>query len=164
MEQRRDHLETSPPPHRVKRRRSHYARQHRVHYYLVLAGVSAAAIEVLLNLAAFLSGDLLLSDIAFAGVCITSLIIFVAFFLGINMIMNGHIPSHRIKILIPHATVGMLAPLFYTLNIAVDLPTVGSAPISGLALAVNCCCLALLAVQFTMGKRVVRTEPLRLIQ
>ncbi|MGH2441761.1 MAG: hypothetical protein ACRDFX_01185 [Chloroflexota bacterium] len=156
-----------PPPPRVRKgqaaRRSHYHRRHTVHYFLVVPGVTAALISSALNGAAFATRSIVLSEITFAAVCITALIIFTAFFWGFYMIMSGHIPYHRLKILAPHAIVGVLSPLFYTLNISIDLDGLGISPISGWALALSVVCLVLLAVQFTMGKLVVRSEPLHIV-
>jgi hypothetical protein len=116
-----------------------------------------------LNTAAYASKRLDLATAAFAAVLVTALVIFVAFFLGFAMVLGGHIPVRRLKYLIPHAAVGMLSPLVYTLNIAAALDTLGEGPVSGVSVVASYVCLGLLLVQFAMGKAVVRPEPLRLV-
>jgi hypothetical protein len=145
------------------RQRYRFWRRHTPHYYLVLTAISAAVMVCLLNAWAFLSRSLMVSGVAFAMTLFAALAICTAFFWGFYMIMNGNIPVHRLKVLAPHAVVGFLSPLCYTLNISFDLDGVGSRPISGLSLACSAFCLLLLGVQFTMGKLVVRPEPLRVI-
>jgi hypothetical protein len=64
---------------------------------------------------------------------------------------------------VPHAMVGVLSPLIYTLNISIDVDGVGQSPISGWSLTCSVVCLLLLAVQFAMGRLVVRPEKLHLV-
>lgn len=146
------------------RRRYRYFRRHTPHYYIVLSGISCAIIVCALNAWAFISRSLVLSNIAFAAVSITAVILSIAFFWGVFMVMSGNIPVHRIKYFVPHGLVGVLSPIVYTLNVSVDLGDLGIRPTSGLSLGCSLTCLALLAVQFAMGKAVVHPEPLRIVK
>lgn len=117
-----------------------------------------------MNVIAFVSRSILLAEITFVVVAVTLLIICTAFFWGFYMIMSGHIPAARIKYIVPHGMVGVLAPLLYTLNISLGLDELGTTPV-GIGLVI--CSLAsflLLCIQFTMGKLVVRPEPLRVVR
>jgi hypothetical protein len=145
------------------RRRYKFYRPHRVHYYLVLTGITLALLVCALTTAAWATKRMDLAAIAFVAVLLTDMIIFSAFFMGFFMIIEGNIPTRRIKVLLPHAGVGMLSPLLYTLNIAAALDSIGEAPVSGISVIVSYVCLVLLLVQFAMGKAVVRPEPLRLV-
>jgi hypothetical protein len=155
--------EFAPKAQRRARAKAGLFRKHTPHYYLVLSGISCALVVVALNAAAFSTRSLLLAEVAFAAVTVAALVIFTAFFWGFYMLMNGNIPVHRLKYLLPHACVGVLAPLFYTLNICVALEGLGHSPVSGLALGTSVLCLALLCLQFSMGKAVVHRTPLRLL-
>lgn len=146
------------------RRRFHYFHRHTPHFYLVLAGISGAIVSFLMSLLAFDRRSIELSNIAFGVVAATSLVIFCAFFWGFYMLASGNIPTHRLRVFVPHAMVGVLAPLFYTINICLDLENVGIAPISEGAVICSGLCIVMLGIQFTMGKRVVRREPLHIVR
>lgn len=146
------------------RRRYRYHRRHTVHYYLVLTGVSAAAGVCLLYGAAYRTGSIVMGELAFAGAMVAGLAVFVAYFWGFYMLMSGNIPLQRVKILIPHAAVGTLSPLLYTLTICFGLDGLGSQPVTVWMPIISLLCLALLGVQFTMGKALVRPQPLRVIK
>lgn len=157
---------TSPrggPVHHAPRRRYRFYRPHKVHYYLVITGIGLAILVCVLNTAAYVTQRMDLSMVAFFAILVTALIIFVAFFLGFTMVAGGHIPARRLKYVLPHAAVGMLSPLLYTLNISAALDTLGTGPVSRLSVTVSYVCLGLLLIQFAMGKAVVRPEPLRLV-
>lgn len=151
----------SPRP--APKRRYKFYRPHRVHYYLVLTGISLAVLVCVLNTVAYASRRVDLATIAFFAILVTALVIFAAFFMGFTMVVEGNMRGRRLQFLLPHAAVGLLSPLFYTLNIAAALDSVGIGPVSRLSVAVSYICLGLLMVQFLMGKAVVRPEPLRLI-
>jgi hypothetical protein len=159
-------VKTTKVTRRAPRRRRpyHYVRRHTPHYFIVLSGISCAIIVCALNAWAFITRSLLLSDVAFAAVSVTAVVISVAFFWGIYMVMSGNIPAHRIKVFVPHGIVGVLSPIFYTLNISFDLNDLGIRPTSGLSLGCSLVCLALLGVQFAMGKAVVHSDPLQVIK
>lgn len=146
------------------RRKHRFRRLHTLHYRIVLVGLTAATVVCVLNTWAYVNKSVLLADICFIAITITALIIFTAFFWGFFMLMNGYIPASRLKFLIPHASLGVLSPLLYTLNISVDLDGLGSSPISGLSLGCSLICLGLLLVQFWMGKSMVRPEALHLVR
>lgn len=152
-----------PPIRRAARRRYKFYRPHRVHYYLVVTGITLALLVCGVTTAAWATQRMDLANAAFAMVLVTDLIIFGAFFMGFFMIIEGNIPVRRIKVLLPHACVGMLSPLLYTLNIAAALNRIGEGPVSGTSVIVSFVCLGLLLVQFAMGKAVVRPEPLRVV-
>lgn len=152
------------PGRRGARKKRTYYRPHKVHYYLVLTGISLAIGVCVLNTVGYATHRVDLADVAFWAIAAAALVICSAFFMGFFMIMNGNIPSKRIRILAPHAVVGTLSPLFYTLNIAAALDGLGTRPVTLLSLVVSYLCLVLLAVQFAMGKAVVRPEPLRLLK
>lgn len=116
-----------------------------------------------LNSVAYASKSIGLAQVAFGAIVVTALVVFAAFFWGFFMIMNGHIPARRLKVLLPHGAVGVLSPLLYTINISVALDAVGREPVSMVSLVCGYASLALLSVQFTMGRAVVRTPPLRLL-
>ncbi len=134
-----------------------------MHYYLVLTGLSLAVLVCLLNSVAYVTRRIDLATVAFTAILITALVIFSAFFMGFTMVIEGNIPGRRLNYLLPHAAVGMLSPLFYTLNIAAALDGAGIGPVSRISVVVSYVCLGLLVVQFLMGKAVVRPEPLRLV-
>lgn len=148
----------------ASRRRYRYRRRHTPHYFFVLPAVSAAAGVCLLYWIAYLTRSIMLAEVAFAVVLLTALAVCVAYFWGFYMLMKGSIPQHRLKILIPHAGVGTLSPLLYTLNICFALDGLGSQPVTIWMLIISLLCLTLLGVQFTMGKALVRTGPLRVIK
>lgn len=145
-------------------RHHRYRRRHTLHYYIVLTGLTLAATVITLNTIAYISRSVTMATVAFFAVVVTTLVISTAFFWGFFMVMNGNFPARRIKVLIPHATVGVLSPLIYTLNISVELDGVGQSPVGGLALACSIVSFGLLLVQFTMGKLVVRPARLRVIR
>jgi hypothetical protein len=151
-------------PGKGRQRRYRYLRQHTPHYYLVLTGITLALLVCGLNCWAFVTKGLLISEVAFGAVVVATLVIFTAFFWGFFMVMSGNIPAHRIRYFLPHGAVGVLSPLFYTLNISFDLEDLGVRPINGLSLVCSFLCLGLLGLQFAMGKRVVRPEPIRLLK
>jgi hypothetical protein len=146
----------------ARRRKYRFQRIHKLHYYVVSTGLIGAMLVCVLNTAAYLNRSPVLASIAFSCVLLTSLVIFTGFFLGITMVMGGNIPVDRIKYLIPHAAVGVLSPLFYTINVSIDLDRLGQ-PLSGWSLFCGFICLANLLVQFAMGKAVVRSRPLYIV-
>lgn len=152
------------PARTGQRRRYRYLRRHTPHYFIVLSGISCAILVCALNAWSFITRSLLLSEVAFAAVSVTAVVISFAFFWGIFMVMSGNIPTHRIKYFLPHGIVGALSPIFYTLNISFDLNDLGIRPTSGLSLGCSVVCLALLGVQFAMGKAVVHPDPLQIIK
>ncbi len=153
-----------PRSGRKRRKGYRYFRRHTPHYYIVLSGISCAILVCALNAWSFITRSLVLSEVAFAAVGVATVVISVAFFWGVFMVMSGNIPANRIKIFVPHGIVGMLSPIFYTLNISVDLGDVGIRPTSGLSLGCSLVCLVLLGVQFAMGKAVVHPDPLRVVK
>lgn len=146
------------------RRRYRYRRRHTPHFYIVIAALTSAAVVCVLNTIAFVSRSIEIANVAFAAIGVTTLIVCAAFFWGFYMLMSGNIPVKRLKVFLPHAGVGVLSPLLYTLNISIDLDGLGTQPLTGLALACGFACFALLCIQFTMGRAVVRPEPLRLLR
>jgi uncharacterized membrane protein len=162
-------MEPQKAPYRVvpkqqRRRRYRYRHKHMPHYYLVLIGISCAGLVCLINLVGLLSKSVLWAQVAFAAEVINSLVIFTAFFCGFFMLMSGHIPLHRLKYLLPHGAVGVLTPLLYTVNVSISLEGLGSQPVKGAELGLSLTCLAILAIQFSMGKAVVHREPLHLVK
>lgn len=145
-------------------RHHRYRRHHTLHYYIVLTALMLAATVIVLNTIAYRSQSVTMATVAFVAVAITTFVICTAFFWGFFMVMNGNVPIKRLKVLVPHACVGVLSPLIYTLNISVELDGVGQSPTTGLALATSIVCFGLLIVQFAMGKMVVRPGKLRVIQ
>lgn len=152
---------TNSPPGRT-RRRYKYRRRHTPHFYLVLAGLLGATSVCVLDVAAFLTRRMDLSNAAFIAVAITSVIVFAAYFYGILMITSGHIPPRRVLVI--HGMVGTVAPLFYTLNISAAFSNVGVHPVNGLTLAVGIAGLVMLLGQVMLGRAVVKPDPLRLIR
>lgn len=146
------------------RKRYRFRRRHTPHYYLVITALSGAALVCVLKTAAYLTKSVILASISFGAVVFTALAVSVAFFWGFYMVMNGNIPVRRLRVLAPHAMLGVLSPLFYTLNISVALDSVGTQPESGLSLVTSFFCLGLLGIQFRMGRAVVRPEPIRLLR
>ncbi|HEX8918457.1 MAG TPA: hypothetical protein VF898_08135 [Chloroflexota bacterium] len=144
-------------------RRQRFRRRHTPHYFLVLAGLAGAVSVCTLNTIGFVNRSVQFAEICFAAVALTALLISVAFFWGFFMLMNGRIPSHRLRYFVPHGAVGVLSPLLYTLNISTALDDVGSQPVSGLSLVCSYACLGLLCIQFAMGKAVVRPPRLRVL-
>jgi len=147
-----------------RRRRRRYWRAHKPHYYFVVSGIGCAAAVLALDTAAYLSRSTQLAEIAFGAVLLTTVVIFSAFFCGFYMALSGTVPVHRLRYVVPHGAVGMLAPLFYTLNISFALEGVGREPVNGGMLVSSALCLLLLLVQFGMGKAVVHQEPLHLVK
>ncbi|HZU14016.1 MAG TPA: hypothetical protein VFB58_14335 [Chloroflexota bacterium] len=152
----------SDPSARTRRRAYRYRRPHTPHFYLVLGGLTGAVLVCVLNLVSYVTGSVLLATVTFGATLFTALMIFLAFFWGFYMVSSGLNPERRIVIL--HGAVGMLAPLFYTLNIDAALDGVGTSPVGALSLGTSFACLGLLIVQFLMGKAVVKTERLRVIR
>jgi hypothetical protein len=156
----------SPSPRRPEggakaRRRYRYHRRHTPHFYLVITSLSCAAVVCVLTTAAFAERSVLLTQVAFAAIVVTALVICAAFFWGFFMLMDGNIPAHRIRVLIPHAAVGVLSPLLYTLNIAAGLDGLGAASAGAVSVACSYASLGVLCIQFAMGRSVVRPEPLK---
>lgn len=147
----------------VARRRYRFRRRHTPHFYIVTSAISAAGAVCLLNAVAYSDKSVLMAEISFAAVCVTAVIVSAGFFWGFYMIMSGHIP-HRLNVLAPHGIVGVLSPLLYSLNISVDLDGLGRLPLSGWSFAASIVGFLLLGVQYTMGKLVVRPEPLRIVK
>ncbi|MDQ2742439.1 MAG: DUF2231 domain-containing protein [Chloroflexota bacterium] len=145
------------------RRRYRYWRKHTPHYYLVLTALPCALVVCILNAIAFFSRGILMAELAFYATLATTLIILVTFFWGFCLVLTIEVPVHRMKYLIPHAAVGLLSPLVYSLNISFIVDTVGSQPVNAGVLVTSCLCLALLLLQFSMGKGVVYNKPLYLI-
>ena len=150
-------------PHHAAKPRYKYHRRHTVHYYLVIASVFASACVCVLNFIGYKTGSIQLAEVCFASIVLANALISTAFFWGFFMVMNGHIPTRRIKVLLPHATVGVLSPLLYTLNISINLDGLGAQSVSGLSLACSVGCLGLLAVQWMMGRAIVKPEPIRIM-
>jgi len=146
-----------------QKRRFRYRHRHTPHYFLVLLGIGGAIVSFGGSLLAFTQHSVELSEIAFGVVTATSLIIFSAFFWGFTMLAGGNIPAHRIRIFVPHAIVGTLAPLFYTVNLSLDLQNLGAGPISAAGVTTSGLSIVMLGIQFAMGKRVTHREPLRLV-
>lgn len=158
-------IDVARPTHGHPRRHVYrYRRRHTPHFYIVVSALSAAILVCGLHAIAYETQSVLMANVAFAGVVIAALAVFAAYFWGFYMLMSGHIPQKRLKILIPHAGVGTLSPLLYTLNISLALDGLGSQPVSLGMLCVSVLCLALLGLQFTMGRALVRTESLRLLK
>jgi hypothetical protein len=150
------------PPGRKRRVRGR--RRHTPHYYIVLSALSLAVIVCVLESVAYETKSIFLSEIAFVGVGLTTFVVSAAFFWGFYMAMSGNIPSHRLKVFLPHGAVGVLSPLLYTLNISVGLDALGTTPVGVWSVICSIGCLALLCIQFVMGKAVVRREPLRIVR
>lgn len=129
----------------------------------MIAGVFAASLVCVLNFIGYKTGSIQLAEWCFACIILANALISTAFFWGFFMVMNGHIPIKRIKVLLPHAMVGVLSPLLYTLNISINLEGLGAQSVSGLSLACSLACLALLAVQWMMGRAIVKPEPIRMV-
>jgi len=125
-------------------------------------GLSGATLVCVVNTVAFATRGIGLAEVAFGLVLVTALVIFSAFFWGFYMAMSGNVPAGRLKYLLPHGAVGTLSPLFYTINISIDLDRLGQR-VNVWSLATSFGCLAILLIQFGMGKAVVRPEPLRIL-
>jgi hypothetical protein len=151
-------------PGTSRRRRYRYLRAHKPHYYFVLSGITCASIVLVLETAAYLNRSVQLAEVAFGAVAVTTLVIFCAFFCGFYMALSGTVPIHRLKYVVPHGAVGVLAPLFYTLNISFGVEGVGREPVSAGMVLSSALCLVMLVVQFAMGKAVVHQEPLHLVK
>jgi hypothetical protein len=145
-------------------RRYRYRRRHTPHFYIVTTAVSAAGVACILTSIAFVRGDVTLATVAFGAVVLAMVVVSAAYFMGFSMLMSGHIPSKRVKILVPHAVVGVLSPLLYMLNISAGLDGVGTRPVSGLALACSILSLAVLGGQYLLGRAMVRPERLRVLR
>jgi uncharacterized membrane protein len=154
----------SAPKTPSKRRRFRYRRKHTPHYYIVLTAITLAILVCVLEALAFAQKSLILSEVSFFAVAITTLFVSGAFFWGFYMAMSGNIPSHRLKYFVPHGAVGVLSPLFYTLNISLGLDGFGRQRVGIWSLVCSVVCLLLLLVQFSMGKAVVHREPLRVVR
>ncbi len=160
----RPRVVVTPRPSRgPARRRYRYRRKHTPHYYLVLTALPCAVAVCILDAIAFFSRSILMAEIAFSATLVTTLVILITFFWGFCLILTINVPVHRMKYLIPHAAVGALSPLAYSLNISLVVDTVGRQPVGAGLLITSCLCLALLLLQFSMGKGVVYNKPLYLI-
>jgi hypothetical protein len=146
------------------RQRYRYRRRHTPHYYIVSTGISAAALVSLLNAIAYATRSIALANAAFVAVLFASLAVFTGYFWGFFMVMSGNIPVKRLKVLIPHAAVGTLAPLLYTLNVSIAVDGLGVRPVSMMSVVGSALSLILLCVQFVMGKAIVRPQPLRIVR
>jgi hypothetical protein len=113
---------------------------------------------------AFSLGGVVLSTAAFAMTGVAAIAVFSVYFWGFFMVMSGNIPLARIKVFLPHAAVGTLSPLVYMLNLSLLFDSIGSATFPGSSLTLAISSLALLGIQFVMGKRVVRVERPRLLK
>lgn len=147
----------------VRKTRYRYRRRHTPHYYLVIASVFAAALVCVLNIVGYKTGSVRLADVCFASIVVANATISSAFFWGFYMVMNGHIPVKKLKVLVPHAMVGVLSPVLYTLNISINLEGLGVQAVSAVSLACSFACLGLLSLQCVMGRAIVRPEPLRVL-
>lgn len=151
-------------PQRSARRRFKFRRRHTPHFYLVVGAVAGASCLCLVDAVAYVLGGTALGVVAFGMTLLASVLVFAAYFWGFFMVMNGNIPVARMKVFLPHAVVGTLSPLVYMLNVSLLFDTLGSGPLPGWALALAVLSLSLLAVQFLMGRRVVRVERPRVLK
>jgi hypothetical protein len=146
------------------RRRFRRLRRHTPHYYFVVTGVGGATVVGVLDGISYFQRSVYVGTVAFAAVLVTALVIFAGFFWGFSMAIRGKVPQDRLKYVIPHGAVGMLAPLLYTLNISLALDTAGNAPVNGGVLLCGVLSWLLLLVQFSMGKAVAHRPRLRLVK
>ncbi len=149
---------------RGARRRFKYWRRHTPHFFLATAAIASAAVLCVVEGVAFVAGGVTLTEAAFAVTCVTTGIVFAAYFWGFFMVMSGNIPVDRIKVFLPHAIVGTLSPLVYMLNLSLLFDSITATRLPGSSLALSIVSLGLLAIQFFMGKRVVRVERPRLLK
>lgn len=145
------------------RARYRFRRRHTPHYYFVLTSLSAAVGVCVVDAIALVTGSVDLAGAALVVTATANVVLFTTFFWGFYMAMSGNIPLHRIKYFVPHAMIGFLTPLLYTLNICADLETLGQ-PLTWVSLACGLGSLGLIGVQFAIGKAVVRPEPLRVMR
>jgi hypothetical protein len=145
-------------------RRHRYRRRHTPHFYIVIAALIAAAVVCVLNGIAFAREDVILASVAFAAVVAAMVVVSAAYFWGFYMLMSGNIPVKRLKILIPHAAVGVMSSLLYMLNVSASLDGLGAKPVSGVALACSLASFGVLGVQYLMGRAMVRPERLRVLR
>jgi hypothetical protein len=148
---------------RRTRSRYRFRRRHTPHYYLVLTSISAAIGVCVVDAVALVTQSVDLAGAAFVVTVAANIVLFTTFFWGFYMAMSGNIPLSRLKYFVPHAMVGLLTPLLYTLNICADLETLGQ-PLGGLSLACSVASLGLIGVQFAIGKAVVKPDPLRIMR
>ncbi|GAC1442780.1 MAG: hypothetical protein NVSMB52_00360 [Chloroflexota bacterium] len=144
--------------------RHRYRRRHTLHFYLGATGLIASAITGVVSVVAYTTRSIAMATVSFFMMAVTALVVSTAFFWGFYMVANGNFPARRIKIVIPHAAVGTLSPLLYALNISLSLEGVGNARLTTLALICALLSFLLLALQFTMGRRVVRPTRLHVIR
>lgn len=158
------HLRALPAEPSVARRRYRFRRRHTPHFYLVTVSLALAVGVVAADITGVLVAGVLTGEIAFAILSIAWVSVLVSYFWGFFMLMNGNLPVHRLKVFVPHAIVGTLSPLIYMLNISLALDAVGRGPVGIFSLFCACASLAVIILQFTMGRRVVKVEPLRVVR
>lgn len=146
------------------RRRYRYRRRHTPHFYIVSTGLSAAALVCVLDAIAFAVGSVVLANLAFVAVVIASLLVFIGYFWGFFMVMSGNIPVKRLKVLVPHAVVGTLAPLLYTINISLAIEGFDTQPVGAIAVLCSIVSFVVLCGQFVMGRAVVRPQPVHIVR
>lgn len=147
-----------------RRKGYRFGRRHTPHYYLVVGSLFGASVVAGIDVIAYLNRSVVWAEAAFTAVLVTSLVVFVTFFLGVSMALTGRVPIDRLKYVAVHGAIGTLAPLVYTLNICFALDGVGHDPLTLGSVVCGVLCLVLLLGQFGMGKTVVYRTPLRLVR
>lgn len=112
----------------------------------------------------FFTRQVTVAYVSFAMILLTSMLIFAAFFWGFSLVLIGRIPPRRLKYLAPHAAVGLLSPLLYTINVSFALDILDGKPASGALVISTTTSVLLLLVQFSMGKAVVHRAAIHLVR
>ncbi len=148
----------------LKRRQYRFRRRHTPHFYLVISALSFATLLCGMDVGAYVNGTVLGAEVAFVWTGITAIVVCAAYFWGFYLLMKGTIAESRLKVLVPHATVGTLSPLLYMLNVSIAFEDFSFRSEAAVSVVVAFFSLALLLVQFRMGRAVARVDPPRLLR
>lgn len=121
------------------------------HLYLALGGLVASGVTCVLNVWAYYNEGAVLTHIGFAAATVTAAVLFLTWFWGIFLAINGAVPRGRIPFLVVHVTAGSVLPLIYVLHVGFQIGTLGSQPISGLETSLDIAGFALVAAQVAGG-------------
>ncbi len=105
----------------------------------------------ILNLWAYYDEGRVSTWIGFVAACLAAFLLFVTWFWGSFMVMNGLMPRTRVLFLIVHGLAGSLTPLLYILSFGLQLDTVASQPIGEPEVLLYLAGVPVLALQFISG-------------
>lgn len=154
--------DTSAASSRSPARAAPRSAKHTPHYYLGLAGYLSAVAVLVLNLWAYYDESLVPTRIGFAATAVATAILLITWFWGVFLLMNGLILKRRLLYLLFHATLGSISPLFYTVNIGMQMNSLVTQPVSDIEIGLDFAALIALTVQLISGWVMLQRGPWRM--